>query len=74
MMASNYILHYELENVQPAQSLGSKITIYETMLDQEDCLKIQDDEFHIPKPILQTRDYGKYGFSFTIESEEEIRY
>jgi hypothetical protein len=72
MMANNYILTYEFEDTQPQKS---EITIYETMLEQEDCLKIQEDEFHIPKPNLPTRDDGKYGCSFIIEPEVElIRY
>lgn len=70
-MANNYILTYEFEDIQPQIS---EVTIYETMLEQEDCLKIQDDEFHIPKPNLPTQDDGKYGRSFIIDPEVELRY
>jgi len=70
-MANNDILTYEFEDIQPQIS---EITIYETMLEQEDCLKIQDDEFHIPKPSLPTQGDGKYGRSFIIDQEVELRY
>lgn len=38
------------------------------MLEQEDCLKIQENEFHIPQPNLSTR-----GYSFKIDPENELR-
>ncbi|CAB4409762.1 unnamed protein product [Rhizophagus irregularis] len=59
-------LTYELDTIQPAQL---QITIYETMLEQEDCLKIQENEFHIPQPNLPTR-----GYSFKIDPENELRH
>lgn len=65
-----YNLTYELDTIQPAQL---QITIYETMLEQEDCLKIQEDEFHTPQPNLPTRVDGKYGYSFKIDLENELR-
>ncbi|CAG8724881.1 597_t:CDS:2, partial [Funneliformis mosseae] len=64
-----YTINYELDTVQPARL---QITIYETVLEQEDCLKIQEDEFHVPNPELSTRANGKYGYSFTINPENEL--
>ncbi|GBB87958.1 hypothetical protein RclHR1_14460001 [Rhizophagus clarus] len=64
-------LTYELDTIQPAQL---QITIYETMLEQEDCLKIQEDEFHIPQPNLPARVDGKFSYSFKIDLENELRH
>ena len=69
-MSKDYILEYELESIQPAQL---QITIYETMLEQSDCLKIQEDEFHIPRPNLPPRSDEKYGYSFTIDPDNELK-
>ncbi|CAG8640440.1 7688_t:CDS:2, partial [Funneliformis mosseae] len=62
-------INYELDTVQPERL---QITIYETVLEQEDCLKIQEDEFHIPNPELSTRANGKDSYSFTINPENEL--
>ncbi|CAI2161648.1 17233_t:CDS:10, partial [Funneliformis geosporum] len=59
----NFTINYELDTVQPARL---QITIYETMLEQEDCLKIQEDEFHIPKPKLSTPANGQYDLTTSI--------
>ncbi|CAG8491773.1 7035_t:CDS:10 [Funneliformis caledonium] len=60
---TNYTINYELDTVQPERL---QITIYETVLEQEDCLKIQEDEFHIPNPKLSTRANGKYDLTTSI--------
>ncbi len=45
------------------------------MYEQEDGLKIQEDEYHISHPVLQIQNRGRYDYSFMIDPEiHELKY
>ena len=52
-----------------AQPDQLRITIYETSLEEADNHRIQEDESHVPCPILQSHSHSRqYGTSFNIDS------
>ncbi|PKC68809.1 hypothetical protein RhiirA1_440393 [Rhizophagus irregularis] len=60
-----FVVEYDIEELQPNQL---QITIYETSLKEEDKLQIQENESHIPCPILLS-NMNQYGISFRIDPQ-----
>ncbi|CAG8497592.1 11333_t:CDS:10 [Acaulospora morrowiae] len=60
--AVGFRLTYEFETTNPDQL---HITIYETSWDQSDSFRLQEDEYHVPKPILSAR--GNAGISLYVD-------
>ncbi|CAB4389102.1 unnamed protein product [Rhizophagus irregularis] len=58
-----FMVEYDIEELQPNQL---QITIYETSLKEEDKLRIHENDFHIPCPILLS-NMDQYGISFRID-------
>ncbi|CAG8485102.1 8847_t:CDS:10 [Acaulospora morrowiae] len=63
--SSGFRVTYELETTKPDQL---RITIYETSWDQSDNFRLQEDEYHVPKPTLSD-SRGNAGISFYVDPE-----
>jgi hypothetical protein len=67
LISNGYRFYHEIETTQPSQL---QITIYETTLEQTDTLRLQEDEFHVPNPILPSNySRGQFGTSFHLDPQ-----